>query len=83
MKGLIIRSSYGTYDDYTENNDALWIRDEEFNWESLYAEFKRLNDGIRQENQGKKKDRIPEITLTQFLYANDFIPIFDFEEQMN
>lgn len=83
MQGLIIKSSYGQYDDYTENIDALWIRNEPFDWASLYGEFLRLNGEARKENSGKKKDHIPELTLTQFLYANEFIPIFQFTEQLD
>lgn len=83
MKGLLIRSSYGSYDEYTENTDALWVRNEPFDWAALYAEFKRLNDEAVKENKGKETNFTPTLTLTQFLYANDFIPIFEFVEQMN
>jgi hypothetical protein len=83
MKGLIIKHSEGQYDDYREEIDALWIRDESFDWPSLYAEFQRLTKGVLEENRGKKKNFVPSITLTQFLLANNFIPVCDFEEQLD
>jgi len=83
MQGLIIKHSEGQYDEYREEVDALWIRDEPFNWADLHAEFERLVKGVLEENRGKKKNLIPSITLTQFLYANGFVPVFTFDEQLD
>ena len=83
MQALIIKHSDGEYDDYREEIDAVWVRDEPFNWTDLYVEFQRLNTAARDENRGKKKGLIPELTLTHFLYANDFVPVFNFVEQLD
>jgi hypothetical protein len=82
MNALVVKSSHGQYDDYTEVTDSVWVREEPFNWPFLRAEFQRLCEGVRKENQGKQKNLIPTISLEQFLLANDFFPV-DFEEQLD
>lgn len=83
MKALILKTSSGQYDEYQETIEEVWIRDEPFNWPKLYAEYRRLVGGAVNENKSKKKNLLPVISLSDFLRANGFIWIMEYDEHMD
>jgi hypothetical protein len=83
MQILILKSSSGQYDDYQETIEEIWVREESFVWEVLHAEYKRLVKGAMDFNKGRKKDLLPVISLSDFLLANGFSFVPEFNEHLD